>query len=317
MSTYGKYSKDETSLWKYGILYKHPITKGINNSEGIETIVYYNSKQKSIVVHIQDVKGKTEVARDIFDFFAFHKPIEKDSAVDEKIEKHPYKKGIFLVDYLINNKRTQEHIERVDARLSTNDQHFIEIKEGIKNVDSNQNYGICAESGKRIELDFMAQNLLRTEKQNLKRVFLSYSHKDETYKNELDNHFSLLKRLGHIEVWHDRKIKAGDDWNEEIERQLKEADLVILFLSADFFTSDYIWNQELKIIRERGDQIKVVPIFVKPCDYEGFDMMRFQGGTRDSEGRPKWISSSFDKHAVYTEIVQNIKEALGIRKEKK
>ena len=43
-------------------------------------------------------------------------------------------------------------------------------------------------------------------------LFFSYSHKDETLRNELEIHLAMLKREGTIEAWHDRKIMAGDDF---------------------------------------------------------------------------------------------------------
>src|SRR5688572_12330676 len=41
------------------------------------------------------------------------------------------------------------------------------------------------------------------------KVFVSYSHSDETLKDELLNHLSPLKRMNLLEEWHDRKLKAG------------------------------------------------------------------------------------------------------------
>ncbi len=48
------------------------------------------------------------------------------------------------------------------------------------------------------------------------KLFLSYSHKDEELRNELETHLALLKRQGVISSWHDRRITAGSDINEAI-----------------------------------------------------------------------------------------------------
>jgi hypothetical protein len=43
------------------------------------------------------------------------------------------------------------------------------------------------------------------------KVFLSYSHEDESLKEALVAHLSALRRSGVIKIWNDRKIGPGDD----------------------------------------------------------------------------------------------------------
>lgn len=57
------------------------------------------------------------------------------------------------------------------------------------------------------------------------RVFMSYTHKDEALRDELEVHLAMLKREGVIDVWHDRRINAGDDLNASIDAQLDHADI--------------------------------------------------------------------------------------------
>jgi hypothetical protein len=47
-------------------------------------------------------------------------------------------------------------------------------------------------------------------------LFFSYSHKDETLRDELETHLAVLKRQGVIDVWHDRRLVAGDNLDGEI-----------------------------------------------------------------------------------------------------
>lgn len=44
------------------------------------------------------------------------------------------------------------------------------------------------------------------------RVFFSYSHVDDNYRNELQKHLMSLQHQGIIESWHDRRIVAGEEW---------------------------------------------------------------------------------------------------------
>jgi predicted nucleotide-binding protein len=65
-----------------------------------------------------------------------------------------------------------------------------------------------------------------------KKVFISYSHKDDSHRSDLDEHLSMLKRNNTISVWHDRKISAGDDWKHQIDENLMSADIIIFLISS-------------------------------------------------------------------------------------
>jgi len=65
-------------------------------------------------------------------------------------------------------------------------------------------------------------------------VFVSYSHADEALKIELLKHLEPLRRLNLIDTWHDRQIKAGDDWDKNISANLESADIILLLISIDF-----------------------------------------------------------------------------------
>ena len=58
------------------------------------------------------------------------------------------------------------------------------------------------------------------------KVFLSYAHEDEEMKNQLDKFLVNLKRSGSIEVWQDRQLLAGTEWDADIKKELAEADII-------------------------------------------------------------------------------------------
>jgi len=100
-------------------------------------------------------------------------------------------------------------------------------------------------------------------------LFFSYSHKDETLRNELDKHLSILKRKGIINAWHDRCILAGSEVDKEISNNLKKADIILLLISPDFIASDYCYDNEMKYAIERHDKKEsvVIPVILRPCDW--------------------------------------------------
>jgi hypothetical protein len=76
-------------------------------------------------------------------------------------------------------------------------------------------------------------------------VFYSYAREDEKFINELEKQLSILKRLGVITTWHDRKINPGDLWEERIDEHLESSQIILLMVSADFVASDYCWEKEM------------------------------------------------------------------------
>ena len=57
-------------------------------------------------------------------------------------------------------------------------------------------------------------------------LLFSYSHKDEEMRDRLEIQLATLKRQGFIQTWHDRRIAAGEDFVNEID---KDSNLTLLF----------------------------------------------------------------------------------------
>src|SRR5262245_3918528 len=102
-------------------------------------------------------------------------------------------------------------------------------------------------------------------------VFISYSHQDEALRKELDSHLAHLQHGKVIRIWHDRKIGAGEDWEGTISRELEEAQIVLLLISADFLASSYIRDKEMRraLERDAAGEAKVIPVMLRRCDWEG------------------------------------------------
>ncbi len=102
------------------------------------------------------------------------------------------------------------------------------------------------------------------------RLFYCYSHKDETLRNELETHLTILKRLDLIKGWHDRCIDAGQELDKEIKKHLEEADIVLLLVSANFITSYYCYNIEMKtaMSRHEAGEAQVIPIILRDSNWK-------------------------------------------------
>ncbi len=101
------------------------------------------------------------------------------------------------------------------------------------------------------------------------KVFISYSHKDEEFKDELVTMLEGLKRQGIIDPWQDRRIEEGDDWYQKIQDAMNQCDLAILLVSQHFIASRFIQDKELPRLLQRRQEhgLRVVPIIVRPCKW--------------------------------------------------
>lgn len=118
-------------------------------------------------------------------------------------------------------------------------------------------------------------------------VFISYSHLDEEWKDRLVKHLTVLEGEGFFEVWEDRRIGAGEDWNAEIESGIEQADVAIFLISADFLISKYIRAKEVPELLERRekDGVKVVPLILKHCPWKKIAWLS-PIQVRPKDGRP-------------------------------
>ncbi|HEX4639712.1 MAG TPA: toll/interleukin-1 receptor domain-containing protein [Chthoniobacterales bacterium] len=121
-------------------------------------------------------------------------------------------------------------------------------------------------------------------------VFIAYSHADEQLKNELVKHLRPLEQLGLVEAWHDQKIKAGDEWDKSISKNLARANIVLLLVSIDFINSKYCTEVELAealALQEEGQAI-VIPVILRACLWHHTSFAKFQAVPRDGKAVCSW-----------------------------
>lgn len=138
------------------------------------------------------------------------------------------------------------------------------------------------------------------------KVFVSYSHADETLKKELLKHLEPLKRLNLIEAWNDRELKGGDEWDEEISENLEAADIILLLVSIDFINSKYCYDIELERALERHDEgtAVVVPVILRNCLWKHTPFAKLQALPTDG----KAAFSHEDRDEAMTNIAEGVRK---------
>lgn len=137
------------------------------------------------------------------------------------------------------------------------------------------------------------------------RLFISYSHFDENLIDEFKKHIHPFVDKGLIELWHDRKIIAGKDFQEEIDVNLENADIICLFVSANFLCSNACLEEKktaFKLKQTKG--IAVVPIILSDCGWLD-DVEIKKSLALPKDGRP---IDSFEKvNTAWQEVYNGIK----------
>jgi hypothetical protein len=144
-------------------------------------------------------------------------------------------------------------------------------------------------------------------------LFYSYSHKDERYRIGLETHLSALKRQGLISQWHDRKITGGSEWKGQIDDNLQTARIILLLISADFLHSDYCYDVELKQAMQRhaAGLARVVPVILRPCDWQSSPFAKFQVLPKDGKPLIQWSPRDTGYVNVTTGLRRIIEELVG------
>lgn len=161
-----------------------------------------------------------------------------------------------------------------------------------------------------VDLEHSRSKAPLTDKdQRALRVFFSYSHKDESLRDELETHLKILQRRGLIETWHDRKIEAGDLWREEIDENLARAQIILLLVSADFIASDYCYETEMTeaIGRHLKGDATVIPIILRDVNWMKTPFSNLLALPKDGVPVSKWS----DRDSAWRNVSDGIERVVN------
>lgn len=144
-------------------------------------------------------------------------------------------------------------------------------------------------------------------------IFFCYAREDEALLNQLKIHLKPLQRQGIIEMWYDRDISAGAEWEHEIDRHLSTSKIILLLISPDFMNSDYCYGVEMRRAMERheGGEACVIPIILRHVYWQVEPLSKLQVLPTDAKPvtDPFWHNLDIAFYNI-TEGIRKVAEGL-------
>lgn len=138
-------------------------------------------------------------------------------------------------------------------------------------------------------------------------AFISYSHKDQDLRNELESHLAMMTRSGVIDAWHDRRIVAGSELDSAISERLESAQIILLLISADFLASHYCYDIEMGRAMQKHSEgsARVIPVILRSCDWHSAPFGKLLA--TPSDGKPVTMFANQDE--AFTNVAKDVRRA--------
>ena len=103
------------------------------------------------------------------------------------------------------------------------------------------------------------------------KVFISYAHANKELVSRFVTKIEEYTRPSlnyEYQIWWDKKLLIGEEWQKEIIQTLEECDLGLLMISASFLGSRFIEDVELDFLKNKP----ILPVLLWPIDFHRHDL---------------------------------------------
>ena len=142
-----------------------------------------------------------------------------------------------------------------------------------------------------------------------RKIFVSYSHTDKQYLDEMRSFLRGLEIYEKIAFWSDTQLNTSEKWKDKLFEELKAANLIICLVSQAYLTSEFILNNELPQIYDYSES-NIAKIFWIPISYSMYKNTPF--ATIQSLLDPKFPLASYkdkvDRDKLYMNLCDSITE---------
>lgn len=144
------------------------------------------------------------------------------------------------------------------------------------------------------------------------KVFISYSHLDDLWKERLMRHLSILDWQGLLHVWADTRIEVGADWRDRIDNAMRDSRVAMVLVSANYLSSKFIMNEEVPSLLEQHAQngMWILPVIARPCPWKLVNWLS-QRQVRPKGGRPLSVGSESQLDLDLTALAYEIAALIG------
>jgi hypothetical protein len=167
-----------------------------------------------------------------------------------------------------------------ELELSGTEEHWISVK-ALREVEEpekpKQKMAVQPEGTAEIHVSLELDKLVPSEARAIDRepntapvpvrVFVCYAHEDERQLKRLDLMLDVLEQQHGLASWIDRRLIAGEEWDEKIRQRLEDMDIFLFIASATSIVRPYIKSTELRRAQERHakGEVEIVTVKLEPC----------------------------------------------------
>jgi hypothetical protein len=139
-------------------------------------------------------------------------------------------------------------------------------------------------------------------------VFLVQAQ-DRLHYQQLLAHIAALSRESSLELFSPFDVSAGTRLDDEMQRAISEASVILCLLSADYL-ADSQQRQwlEAALVRVQIGQARLLPILVRPVLLDSTPFAEFQSLPRSGKAIAQWPN----RDEAWTEVVREIDRALRL-----
>ena len=98
-------------------------------------------------------------------------------------------------------------------------------------------------------------------------IFVSYARSDASARNALVKQLEVALSGTGLRLFADSSIEIGEEWKDRIREELDRARIVVLLVSADFLTSEFVQQVEIPraALAARRREAVIACLFVQHC----------------------------------------------------
>jgi internalin A len=142
-------------------------------------------------------------------------------------------------------------------------------------------------------------------------VFISYSHKDKRWRDDLDTNLKPYLRNGSVKSWSDIQIAPGSTWFEEIMLALADVGVAVLLVTPNFLASDFIHEHELGPLLKEADRggVQILWLPIRESAYKQTALKNYQAVL--DPARPLASMTPAARDRAWVKICEEIQRAVN------